>query len=79
MMLIATLTRYAKNKLPSKSHIKKYKDLLPDTDTINSLSYLISLSIALLSHKPRNIDFDLKFENGVLKVDSKNNLFSSLE
>ena len=79
MILIATLTRYAKNKLPSKNHIKKYKDLLPDTKTINSLSFLISLSIALLSHKPRNIDFELEFIDGVLKVKSKNNLYLSKE
>lgn len=79
IMLIATLTRYAKNKLPSNKHIAKYEKLLPDSQTINSLSYLISLSIALLSHKPRNIDFDLSFNDGVLKVVSKNNLYLSKE
>ena len=79
IMLIATLTRYAKNKLPSNKHIAKYEKLLPDSKTINSLSYLISLSIALLSHKPRNIDFDLSFNDGVLKVVSKNNLYLSKE
>ncbi len=75
IMLIATLTRYAKNKLPSKKHIKKYENLLPDTQTINALSYLISLSVSLLSHKPRNIDFSLEFENKTLKINSKNTLF----
>lgn len=75
IMLIATLTRYAKNKLPSKKHIKKYENLLPDIKTINSLSYLISVSIALLSHKPRNIDFDLSFEDGVLKIASQSSLY----
>lgn len=77
--LIATLTRYAKNKLPSQRHLEKYKSLLPDVNTVESLSYLISLSIALLSHKPRNIDFDLKFEDGILKVESKNSLYLSRE
>jgi len=75
IMLIATLTRYAKNKLPSKKHIKKYENLLPTTDVINALSYLISLSIALLSHKPRNIDFSLDFKDGKLKIQSKNKLY----
>ena len=79
IMLIATLTRYAKNKLPSQKHIEKYKELLPDTKTINYLSYLISVSIALLSHKPRNIDFVLSFKDGVIKVDSKNSLYLSKE
>ncbi len=79
MILIATLVKYAKNKLPSKKHINKYEDLLPDTSTTNSLSYLISLSIALLSHRPRNIDFELNFEDGALLVKSNSKLYLSKE
>ena len=75
--LIATLTKYAKNKLPADSHLEKYKELLPSKDTSNALSFLLSLSIVLLSHRPRNIDFDLKFEDGVLFVDSKEKLYLS--
>jgi exopolyphosphatase/guanosine-5'-triphosphate,3'-diphosphate pyrophosphatase len=79
IMLIATLTRYAKNKLPSSKHIEKYQNLLPDTRTINYLSYLISVSAALLSHKPRNIDFELEFNNGVIKINSEESLYLSRE
>jgi exopolyphosphatase/guanosine-5'-triphosphate,3'-diphosphate pyrophosphatase len=79
IMLIATLTRYAKNKLPSEKHIQKYKDLLPDVNTIHYLSYLISLSLALLSHHPRNIDFELSFDEGIINVVSKNSLYLSKE
>ncbi len=79
IMLIATLARYANNKIPSKKHIKKYKSLLPSVEIISSLSYLISLSIALLAHKPRNIDFDIQFKDGILKIQSKNNLYLSKE
>jgi len=79
IMLISTLTRYAKNKLPSTRHREKYKDLLPDTNTLNSLSYLLSLSIVLLSHKPRNIDFELKFVDGALEVESKNKMYLAQE
>lgn len=75
MMLIATLVRYAKNKHPSHKHIKKYSQLLPDTKTIHALNYIISISIALLSHKPRNIDFDFSFKDGVLKVQSDKHLY----
>ena len=75
--LIATLTKYAKDKLPASSHLKKYKELLPDENTTNALSYILSLSIALLSHRPRNIDFDLKFVDGKLFVESNNNLYLS--
>lgn len=79
IQLISTLTRFAKNSLPSQAHIEKYKDLLPDTNTVESLSYLLSLSVSLLSHRPRNIDFDLKFNDGILKVESSNNLYLSKE
>jgi exopolyphosphatase/guanosine-5'-triphosphate,3'-diphosphate pyrophosphatase len=77
IMLIATLTKYAKNKLPASSHLFKYKELLPDKETTNSLSYLLSLSIALLSHRPRNIDFDLEFKDGVLSIISSKSFYIS--
>ena len=75
--LIATLTKYTKDRLPASSHLQKYKELLPSEDTTNALSYLLSLSIALLSHRPRNIDFDVKFVDGKLFVESRNSLYLS--
>ena len=75
ILLIATLVRYAKRKLPSSSHTQKYSSLLPSIDSLYALSYLLSLSIALLSHKPRNIDFNFNFKDGVLKIDSNNKLY----
>jgi exopolyphosphatase/guanosine-5'-triphosphate,3'-diphosphate pyrophosphatase len=78
-MLIATLTRYAKSKLPASSHIQKYKELLPDEHTCNVLSFLLSLSIALLSHRPRNIDFEIEFQDNELKIISKNKLYLAQE
>jgi exopolyphosphatase/guanosine-5'-triphosphate,3'-diphosphate pyrophosphatase len=77
IVLIATLTKYAKRKQPSTSHIKKYKKLLPDEKRLNILSSILSLSIALLTHKPRNIDFDITFEDGVLNIESKKSLYLS--
>ena len=76
---IATLVRYAKRKLPSSEHVQKYNILLPKEKTLNSLSYLLSLTIALLSHRPRNIDFKCDFKDGVLKIESKSNLYLSKE
>lgn len=75
IILIATLIRYARRKFPSPSHVDKYKELLPDISVLNSLSYLLSLSVALLSHRPRNIDFTLSFDDKKLSVESKNNLY----
>jgi len=79
IVLIATLTRYAKRKLPSQSHIQKFKDLLPDSEQLEALSFLLSLAVALLSHYPRNIDFDLSFEDSELKIHSKNSLYLAKE
>lgn len=79
IVLISTLAKYAKKKLPEDSHIQKYASLLPQTHILNFLSYILSLSVALLSHRPRNIDFDLKFEDGVLEVESTNKLYLSKE
>ena len=73
--LIATLTKYAKNRLPAHSHLEKYAELLPEINVTNYLSYILSLSITLLSHRPRNIDFELSFKEGILSVESKNNLY----
>jgi len=73
--LIATLCKYAKKRLPSTRHLQKYSELLPDEATTNGLSYLLSLSVSLLSHRPRNIDFDMQFTDGVLTISSQNNLY----
>jgi len=79
IMLIATLTKYAKNKLPSTTHLQLYKKLLPQERVTKMLSYLLSLSIALLSHRPRNLDFELSFEGNTLHVNSHKKLYLSKE
>jgi len=75
IILIATLLRYAKRKLPSDEHTKKYFELLPEKKTLNTLSYLLSLTIILLSHRPRDIDFDIEFNNNTLRVKSPKKLY----
>jgi exopolyphosphatase/guanosine-5'-triphosphate,3'-diphosphate pyrophosphatase len=75
--LIATLCKYANKKSPSLSHLEKYSELLPTPYITVRLAYLLSLAIALLSHRPQNIDFDLKFEDGILTVSSKKELYVS--
>jgi exopolyphosphatase/guanosine-5'-triphosphate,3'-diphosphate pyrophosphatase len=76
IMLISTLTKYAKNRLPSNTHLQLYAKLLPkNAHIVHSLSYILSLSIALLSHRPQNINFDIEFEKGELKIFSKDRLY----
>ncbi|MEN4046378.1 Ppx/GppA phosphatase family protein [Sulfurimonas sp. NWX367] len=79
IMLIATLTKYAKNKLPSSTHLQLYKKLLPKEQITKTLSFLLSLSIALLSHRPRNLDFELVFEKNTLHVNSSKKLYLAKE
>ena len=79
ILTIASLARYAKRKLPSTTHLKYYKTLLPETKTLKALSFILSVAIALLSHRPRNIDFALSFEKGVLFVKSQDALYLSKE
>lgn len=77
ILVIATLARYAKRKLPSTTHVKRYKILLPETKTLKALSYMLSVAISLLSHRPRNVDFELSFVDGTLVVDSKSSMYLS--
>ena len=79
IVLISTLVRYAKRKLPSVAHVQKYQLLLPDVDTLNSLSYILTLSIFLLDHRPRNINFECRLEDNKLIVDSKSSMYLSKE
>jgi len=78
-MLIATLSRYANRKNPSPIHVEKYAELLPSVEILNKLTNLLSLSISLLRHRPRNIDFEMKFDNDTLNISSKNKLYLAQE
>ncbi len=44
MILIATLIRFHKRRLPKESFTKPYKELLPDEETLFWLSYIVSLA-----------------------------------
>lgn len=77
--LIATLCKYAKSKLPAQSHLDKYSDFLPQDEVTKKLSFLLSLSISLLSHHPKNIDFEIVFKEGTLEIISQKSLYISKE
>jgi len=72
-LLISTLT---KAKL-SSSHKAKYKSLLPDEDTIEKLKFILNISDALLSHRPRNIDFNINFKDDVLNIVANDKFYLS--
>ncbi|MEA1916893.1 MAG: Ppx/GppA phosphatase family protein [Campylobacterota bacterium] len=78
-VLISTLVRFQKRRLPSSEHYEKYKTLLPNIETLNVLSFILSLSDTLLIHQPRNIDFELKFEENTVKIISKEKMHLAKE
>ena len=79
IILIATLQKYVLDGSLSQKYKKRYALLLPENNSLDSLSYLLALAVALLTHKPRNIDFKLEFIEGILYVESKRELYLSKE
>ncbi len=72
IILIATLIRYQKKGYVKKEHKELYAQLLPQEETLNAMSQLLKVTDSLLSHHPREIDFDLKYKNNMLIIDSDN-------
>ncbi len=79
IMLIATLIRHQKRKRVKREHKERYADLLPQENILDALSQLLRLADILLSHHPRQIDFKLHFENNILTIESKEELYLSRE
>ena len=75
IMLIATLTKYAKRRAPSSAHIDEYKNILPDEEVAEFLSFIISLASVLLVHRPRNLNYEFSFSQNCLHVSSNDNLY----
>lgn len=73
--LVSTLVRYAKRKTPPAEHMDVFKNFLPNEKELTALSYLLWLSVTLLGHRPRNIDFSLDFKDNKLFVESKNPMY----
>ena len=79
IILIATLIRYQKKKSPKREHKEHYASLLPQENTLESLSQLMRLCDILLSHHPKQIDFSLDFNNNILQIESKKKRYLSCE
>ncbi len=69
MILIATLIRFNKRRLPKNSFTKPYKKLLPDSETLSWLSYIVSLAQAVHSaHSYGSVK--VNYKNGVLAIEA---------
>ncbi|WP_345972207.1 Ppx/GppA phosphatase family protein [Sulfurimonas diazotrophicus] len=72
IMTVAALVRYHKTRKIAKPFYSDYQRLLPKAKILNRLNLLLALSDALLTHRPRNIDFELTLDDtGVLHVRAK--------
>jgi exopolyphosphatase/guanosine-5'-triphosphate,3'-diphosphate pyrophosphatase len=69
MILIATLIRFNKRRLPKNSFTKPHKKLLPDGKTLSWLSYIVSLAQTI--HISRSYGkVEAAYENGVLSIEA---------
>ena len=69
MILIATLIRFNKRRLPKESFTKPYKKLLPDNQTLAWLSYIVSLAQTV--HISRAYGrIEASYDNEVLCIDA---------
>jgi len=69
MILIATLIRFNKRRLPKESFTRPYKKLLPDTDALGWLSYIVSLTQAIHANRATG-RIRCAFANEVLTVEA---------
>ncbi|MRI83299.1 MAG: Ppx/GppA family phosphatase [Nitratiruptor sp.] len=71
---VATLIRYHKRKLPSRSYIQRFAPLLPDETTLQWLSFILSLA-EVLNRDLRCPDFTLHYEDMLLLILTKEPLY----
>lgn len=71
IILIATLVRFHKRKRTHNSYHEHFEDMLPKEEKFKTMSFIIALCEALLTHNPRNIDFDVIFDGKTLHFSGK--------
>jgi exopolyphosphatase/guanosine-5'-triphosphate,3'-diphosphate pyrophosphatase len=69
MILIATLIRFNKRRLPKNSFTRPYKKLLPDEKRLSWLSYIVSLSQTIHFSREKG-KVSATYKNGVLNIDT---------
>ncbi len=69
MILIATLIRFNKRRLPKNSFTKPYKKLLPDPDVLSWLSYIVSLAQAIHASNSYGT-IKANYKKGVLSIEA---------
>ncbi len=78
IVLISTLVRFHKKKLPGNSFIKDFKKLLPPLHILNWLSFTLALAEAI--NKDLSCPkFEIEYKKGVLKIKSDSLLYLAKE
>lgn len=67
-VLIASLVRYQRKKLPSDDHIEKYKEYLPSCETCTSLAFLIRLCMDLFNDFDHKKNLSISLNEGCLHI-----------
>jgi len=78
MILIATLIRFNKRRLPKNSFTRPYKKLLPDDKTLSWLSYIVSLAQTIHFSREKG-KVNITYKNGVLNIDTPFNNYLAKE
>lgn len=78
IVLISTLIRFHKKKLPSNSYIKEFKKLLPNENIVNWLSFILTLS-EIINKDLSCPKFEVSYENSVLYIKSQSSLYLAKE
>ncbi|MDD3323620.1 MAG: Ppx/GppA phosphatase family protein [Sulfurospirillaceae bacterium] len=76
--LIAILTKFHTNKLPSYEEVMEFKELLPNIEVVNWLSFLLSLAKCINTDSSRG-KIEFSYENHTLIIHSENRLFLAKE
>jgi exopolyphosphatase/guanosine-5'-triphosphate,3'-diphosphate pyrophosphatase len=78
MILIATLIRFNKRRLPKESFTKPYKRLLPHGTVLSWLSYIVSLAQAIHTNRA-NQPVTCHFKKGVLRIEAPFEIYLAAE
>ncbi len=76
--IIALTVKYQGKKLLSKEDLEFYAPLFSDKDTLNSLSFMLSLSKCLTKTLQKE-DFDIQLKDNKMQIISKNELYLTKE
>lgn len=77
-ILIAMLIKYHVNKLPTQEDMTLYKTLLPDMQTVQWLSFILSLAKAINSDMSRS-KISFSYQNHTLTIQAEKRLFLARE